>query len=153
MADMNVHIKCAYCRQVAKRKYHNTVYPYCGNCNRDIDGEKIYTCNYCGLDEPSNRMSTEQACMSCAEREDISAFTAADRRKLEQFIAMIQRSIPDFQDTEVEYRRVDANGQGKGSPFNPSFVCCDKCGKGMSRKEREGSTMCDFCWDRTTSEG
>lgn len=65
MIAIRVRGKCGYCGQTAGKKYHNTVYPYCGNCNRDADGERIYTCGSCGVSEPSNRMETEVMCGSC----------------------------------------------------------------------------------------
>jgi hypothetical protein len=58
-------MKCKNCKQVSKKKYHNTLFPYCGHCNHDADGEKIYLCELCGVSEPSNRMETETACRVC----------------------------------------------------------------------------------------
>ena len=65
MTAIKVYRKCDYCGQVLGRKYHNTVFPYCGNCNHDLTGEKVYTCGSCGISEPSNRMETEMMCSTC----------------------------------------------------------------------------------------
>lgn len=69
MADISMYITCEYCGQTAKKKHHNTSYPYCGNCNRDPDGERIYTCGSCGVSEPAYRMVTEVLCGSCWHKE------------------------------------------------------------------------------------
>lgn len=65
MVTSDEHLKCSYCKRVSRPKYHNTLYPYCGLCHHDTDGDLIYTCDLCGLREPSNRMETEQTCRDC----------------------------------------------------------------------------------------
>ncbi len=65
MANISEYIECDHCKQTARKKYHNTVYSSCGNCNRDSYDDQIYTCGSCGVSEPSNRMETEMLCQSC----------------------------------------------------------------------------------------
>jgi hypothetical protein len=105
VVDYSVHIRCHYCRTVAKKKYHNTIHPYCGNCNRDIYGEKIYTCGYCGVDEPGYRMKTKGACKACAGRLDIYEPTEEDIADLKVFIAKLQDAVPALNEAQIEYRR------------------------------------------------
>lgn len=65
MANSDKHMKCNYCKRVSQPEYHNTLFPYCGNCHHDADGVSIHTCDLCGLSEPSNRMETERTCSNC----------------------------------------------------------------------------------------
>ena len=65
MTDISEYMTCSYCGYVAHIKYHNCIIPYCGNCNRDEYGDKVYMCNSCGLSNPSNRMESEIRCEAC----------------------------------------------------------------------------------------
>lgn len=98
MVNSHTHMKCKYCKEVAVKKYHNTYYPYCGNCHRTPDYEKVYTCGYCGVSEPESRMSTEWTCQACAERLDVYEPTAKDLEDLKAFIAKLQGTVSPLND-------------------------------------------------------
>jgi DNA-directed RNA polymerase subunit RPC12/RpoP len=60
---------CLHCGHPTLKLYHNTVVPYCTNCNVDLYGNAVYKCNWCGKAEPSTRMETEYQCLECFRKE------------------------------------------------------------------------------------
>jgi hypothetical protein len=121
MADMSAYIRCQYCRTVAKKKYHNTVYPYCGNCNRDLDGIMVYICGSCGLDTLEHDMVDVALCDSCwhrdtdDDRQDASAeIPIVALSAVSRFVAGVQKEVPALQGAAVGYRRMDEIMQGIG---------------------------------------
>lgn len=133
MADISAYIQCQYCRTTAKKKYHNTIYPYCGNCNRDLDGLVVYICGSCGLDTLEHDMVDTVLCTSCWHKDigdwqdsSAAASISAALGATSRFVAEVQKEVPALQDAAVEYRRMDEIMQMLGFvPLVPESEAAD----------------------------